>query len=81
MVRSFAQLDLNLLRVLAAIHRTGSVTAAGPLLAYALIPLIDLSGLCWVATVVLAVAFPWTLWVARRETRQGQALAPSTHHA
>ena len=33
MVRSFAQLDLNLLRVLAAIHRTGSVTAAGPLLA------------------------------------------------
>jgi DNA-binding transcriptional LysR family regulator len=32
-VRSFAQLDLNLLRVLAAIHRTGSVTAAGQLLA------------------------------------------------
>ena len=26
---NFRQLDLNLLRVLAAIHRTGSVTAAG----------------------------------------------------
>ncbi len=33
MARSFARLDLNLLRVLAAIHRTGSVTAAGELLA------------------------------------------------
>ena len=33
MTRGFAQLDLNLLRVLAAIHRTGSVTAAGGLLA------------------------------------------------
>jgi DNA-binding transcriptional LysR family regulator len=30
---NFRQLDLNLLRVLAAIHRTGSVTAAGKLLA------------------------------------------------
>jgi len=30
-----------------------------------------------VATLVLALAFPWTLWVARRETRQGHALAPS----
>ncbi len=33
MSRHFSQLDLNLLRVLAAIHRTGSVTAAGRLLA------------------------------------------------
>lgn len=30
---NFRQLDLNLLRVLAALHRTGSVTAAGKLLA------------------------------------------------
>ena len=30
---NFRQLDLNLLRVLAAIHRTGSVTAAGKALA------------------------------------------------
>jgi len=69
-------------RVLGVLNTVGDLgSAAGPLLAYALIPLIDLSGLFWVATVVLAVAFPWTLWVARRETRQGQALAPSTHHA
>jgi DNA-binding transcriptional LysR family regulator len=33
LARSFAQLDLNLLRVLATLHRTGSVTAAGRLLA------------------------------------------------
>jgi DNA-binding transcriptional LysR family regulator len=33
MSRHFSQLDLNLLRVLAAVHRTGSVTAAGHLLA------------------------------------------------
>jgi len=32
-VTGFAQLDLNLLRVLAAVHRTGSVTAAARLLA------------------------------------------------
>ena len=33
MPRRFAQLDLNLLRVLAALHRAGSVTGAGRLLA------------------------------------------------
>ena len=33
MAATFAQLDLNLLRVLVAIHRTGSVTAAGRALA------------------------------------------------
>jgi DNA-binding transcriptional LysR family regulator len=33
MALNFRQLDLNLLRVLAAVHRTGSVTAAGRLLA------------------------------------------------
>lgn len=66
-------------RVLGVLNTVGDLgSAAGPLLAYALIPLIDLSGLFWSATIVLALAFPWTLWVARRETRQGHALAPST---
>lgn len=67
-------------RVLGVLNTVGDLgSAAGPLLAYALIPLIDLSGVFWAAAIVLALAFPWTLWVARRETRQGQALTPSMH--
>ena len=71
---NFRQLDLNLLRVLAAIHRTGSVTAAGKALAlsqplhfgdYGGLPLKVLWALLDIITIIVLGSGLY-LWIARR---------------
>jgi MFS family permease len=55
-------------RILGILNTIGDLgSAAGPLLAYALLPLIHLSGVFWAAAVVLALMLPSTIWIARQE--------------
>lgn len=55
-------------RILGILNTIGDLgSAAGPLLAYALLPLIELDGVFWVAAVVLALMLPPAAWIARRE--------------
>jgi MFS family permease len=55
-------------RILGILNTIGDVgSAAGPLLAYALLPLIGLGGIFWAAAVVLALMLPGASWMARRE--------------
>ncbi|RPJ00086.1 MAG: MFS transporter [Chloroflexi bacterium] len=56
-------------RVLGILNTVGDVgSAGGPLLAYALLPVIELEGIFWLAAIVLLLSIPWTLWIARRES-------------
>lgn len=56
-------------RVLGILYTVGDLgSAAGPLLAYALLPLIELEGIFWLATAILLLIMPWTLWVVRQES-------------
>jgi len=62
-------------RVLGVINTVGDIgSAAGPLLAYALLPVIDLSGIFWLATGLIALCLPWTVWISARESRRMAAL-------
>jgi MFS family permease len=55
-------------RILGILNTIGDVgSAAGPLLAYALLPLIGLGGIFGAATVVLGLMLPGASWMARRE--------------
>jgi hypothetical protein len=55
-------------RILGVLNTIGDLgSAAGPLLAYALLPLIALNGVFWAAAVVLALMLPPATWMARRE--------------
>lgn len=57
-------------RVLGLLNTAGDVgSAAGPVLAFALLPLIALRGVCLLAAAALMLALPWTLWIAWRERR------------
>ncbi len=57
-------------RILGIINTIGdSGSAAGPLIAYALLPLVAIGGLFWLATGILLAALPAALWVARQEAR------------
>ncbi len=61
-------------RVLGILNTVGDLgSAGGPLLAYALLPLIELEGIFWLATAVLILAVPWTYWLVRREVAQRPA--------
>lgn len=63
-------------RVLGAINTVGDIgSAAGPLLAYALLPVIDLSGIFWLATGLIAFCLPWTAWITAREARRVAAIS------
>jgi MFS family permease len=58
-------------RILGVINTVGDIgSAAGPLLAYALLPVIDLSGIFWLATGLIALCLPWTAWIGARESRR-----------
>lgn len=55
-------------RILGILNTVGDVgSAGGPLLAYAVLSTINLSGIFWLATGLLVIVVPWTLWVARQE--------------
>jgi DHA1 family inner membrane transport protein len=55
-------------RILGILNTVGDVgSAAGPLLAYALLPLIGLGGIFGAAAVVLGLMLPGAGWMARRE--------------
>lgn len=55
-------------RMLGALNTAGDLgSALGPLLAYALLPIIGLSGLFLLMAGVLALGLPWTAWLAWRE--------------
>jgi MFS family permease len=55
-------------RILGILNTIGDLgSAAGPLLAYTLLPLIALKGIFWAAAVVLALMLPAATWMARRE--------------
>lgn len=55
-------------RILGILNTVGDVgSAGGPLLAYAVLSTIHLSGIFWLATGLLAIMIPWTFWVARQE--------------
>ncbi len=57
-------------RILGVLNTVGDLgSAGGPLLAYALLPVIHLGGIFGLATVLLAAMLPWTVWIARRETQ------------
>lgn len=57
-------------RILGVLNTVGDIgSAGGPLLAYALLPVIEISGIFWVSTLVLALMLPWTIWIARQEDR------------
>ena len=61
-------------RMLGLLNTVGDMgSAGGPLLAYALLPVIALEGIFWVATATLVLALPWTLWIARQEPRTVRA--------
>ena len=54
-------------RVLGVLNTVGDIgSAAGPLLAYALLPILDLSGIFWLATALIALCLPWTAWICAR---------------
>mgnify|MGYP001451639967 CR=1 FL=1 len=62
-------------RILGILNTVGDIgSAAGPLLAYALLPLIDLSGIFWLAAGLIALFLPWTAWISAREARRLAAL-------
>ncbi|MBN1287900.1 MAG: MFS transporter [Anaerolineae bacterium] len=50
-------------------------STAGPLLAFALLPLIGIRGVCLASAALTALALPWTLWVARRAAHRVQPRA------
>ncbi len=55
-------------RVLGVLTTVGDLgAAAGPMLAFALLPLVDLRGVFLIAATLLTAMLPWTLWLARRE--------------
>jgi MFS family permease len=55
-------------RILGVLNTAGDLgSAAGPLLAYALLPLVGLSGIFGLAAALLAVILPWITWIAWRE--------------
>lgn len=57
-------------RILGILNTAGDLgSAAGPLLAYALLPVTGLDGVFWLAAGVLALTLPWTVRVARQEVR------------
>jgi MFS family permease len=57
-------------RILGLLNTVGDVgSAGGPLLAYALLPVIALEGVFWLATAVFVLSIPWTVWVTRRESQ------------
>ncbi len=61
-------------RILGIINTIGDVgSATGPLIAYAVLPLIALSGLFWFSTGILAVALPAAVWIARQEVQHLRA--------
>jgi MFS family permease len=56
-------------RALGILNTVGDLgSAGGPLLAYTLLPFIELEGIFWLSTVVLILAIPWTYWIARNES-------------
>ncbi len=58
-------------RILGIINTVGDVgSAAGPLIAYALLPLVTIGGLFWLATAILGAALPGAWWVARQEAQR-----------
>jgi len=58
-------------RILGIINTVGDVgSAAGPLIAYALLPLVHIGGLFWLATAILGAALPGAWWVARQEAQR-----------
>jgi MFS family permease len=60
--------DNNRGRILGIINTVGDVgSAAGPLIAYALLDLVGIGGLFWLATAILGAALPGAWWVARQE--------------
>jgi MFS family permease len=62
-------------RIIGALSTAGDLgSAIGPLLAYALLPTIDLSGVFWLAAGLVALCLPWTMWIAAREARRLTAL-------
>lgn len=62
-------------RIIGALSTSGDLgSAAGPLLAYALLPVIDLSGIFWLAAGMVALCLPGTVWIAAREARRLAAL-------
>lgn len=57
--------------VLGILNTVGDLgSASGPLLAYALLPVIELEGIFWLATAILTLALPWIGWIVQRNTRQ-----------
>jgi MFS family permease len=57
-------------RVLGVLNAVGDLgSAAGPLLAFALLQLLDLRGVCLLAAALLAIVLPWVSWLAWREVR------------
>jgi MFS family permease len=63
--------DHNRGRILGIINTVGDVgSAAGPLIAYALLPLVSIGGLFWLATAILGAALPGAWWVARQEAQR-----------
>ncbi|MCL4237065.1 MAG: MFS transporter [Anaerolineae bacterium] len=61
-------------RILGIINTIGDGgSAAGPLIAYALLPLVTIGGLFWLATGILLAALPGALWIARQEARELRA--------
>lgn len=57
-------------RILGILNTVGDIgSAGGPLLAYALLSTINLAGIFWLATVLLVLVLPGTLWIARQESR------------
>lgn len=64
-------------RILGLLNTIGDGgNAAGPLIAYALLATISLSILFGLATAVLVLVIPITLWAARQESRSLQSLYP-----
>ncbi|MCZ7543579.1 MAG: MFS transporter [Anaerolineae bacterium] len=64
-------------RVLGVLNAVGDLgSAAGPLLAFALLPFVDLRGVCLLAAALLAVVLPWVSWLAWREVRLARAVRP-----
>lgn len=63
-------------RVLGILNTVGDLgSAGGPLIAYALLTSISLASIFGLSTGLLVLVFPWTLWVARNETRNLQPRA------
>lgn len=55
-------------RILGILNTVGDIgSAAGPLLAYALLSTLELAGIFWIATGLLILVLPWTIWITRQE--------------